>query len=48
MVKLKILKPLNDRNDSHTEEKCQSNFSLLEPRTVDLEKHSINLKKPNK
>ena len=30
--------------DKDVEEKCQSYFSLLEPRIVDLEKHSINLK----
>ena len=30
--------------DKDNEEKCQSYSSLLEPRIVDLEKHSINLK----
>ena len=30
--------------DKDIEEKCQSYFNLLEPRIVDLEKHSINLK----
>ena len=30
--------------DKDIEEKFQSYFSLLEPRIVDLEKHSINLK----
>ena len=30
--------------DKDTEEKQQSYFSLLEPRIVDFEKHSINLK----
>ena len=30
--------------DKDIEEKCQSYFSLLEPRIVDLEKHSINFK----
>ena len=30
--------------DKDIEEKCQLYFSLLEPRTVDLEKHSINFK----
>ena len=34
--------------DKNIEEMCQSYFSLLEPRIVDLEKHSINLSQIDK